>query len=41
MRKKERMNEMRIVDEYIFSEKKNQHYAFLEVNLPDFMRPKS
>ncbi len=34
MRKKRKINELKIIDEYLFSHKKNQHYAFLEVNLP-------
>ena len=34
MRKKRKINELKIVDEYLFIHKKNQHYAFLEVNLP-------
>lgn len=34
MRKKRKNSELKIIDEYLFSHKKNQHYAFLEVNLP-------
>ena len=34
MRKKGSMNDVKILDEYLFFDKKNQHYAFLEVNLP-------
>lgn len=29
MRKKRKINELKIVDEYLFIHKKNQHYAFL------------
>ena len=38
MRKKGRIHETKIVDEYLFSDKKNQHYAFLEVNLPQHLK---
>ena len=40
MRKKSPMQETKIMDEYLFSEKKNQHYAFLEVNLPESIKVK-
>ena len=34
MRKKQQMSNVKIMDQYLFFQKKNQHYAFLEVNLP-------
>lgn len=40
IRRKDKMNEMKIVDEYLFSDKKNQHYAFLDVNLPHELKNK-
>jgi hypothetical protein len=34
LRKKKKINELKVIDEHLFSRKENQHYALLEVNLP-------
>lgn len=38
MRKVPKSKELKIIDEYLFSHKKNQHYAFLEINLPEVFK---